>query len=355
MLKSLRRDELHTGMVLGADVYSFTGQMLIPKNTSLTNYLIAKLEYYGIQHVYILEEKQQDEEKASGSAFRRIQDTEEFKEFQTNYDAGVKVFENSLNDIVEKSAEVDVDQMYQDMQHLIAEGNSLNLLDMLQNLQQYDDSTYAHAVNVSLICNILAGWLDFSEEDVKTATICGLLHDIGKLKIPGSIIKKPGRLTDEEFEIIKKHTTEGYQILKDRGMDDAICNAALMHHEKCDGSGYPFGLKAAQIDDHAKLVAVADIYDAMTSPRVYREPLPPFEVIQLFEDEGLYRFDARYIMTFLQRVADTYLNAGVRLSDGREGQIVYINRQHIARPMIQCGDELVDLSKEPNLKIEQML
>lgn len=102
-------------------------------------------------------------------------------------------------------------------------------------------------------------------------------------------------------------------------MDRSICNAALMHHEKCDGSGYPFGLQAEQIDRYGKLVAVADIYDAMTSDRVYRSALPPFEVIRLFEDEGLYRYDVRYVMTFLQRVADTYLNEWVRLNDGREG------------------------------------
>lgn len=354
-MNSMRRDELQVGMVLGADVYTPAGQKLIPAKTVLTNYLIAKLEYYGVQYVDILEEKQSEGKMLPKVSPSKIQDTPEFKEFKKNYSAGVKVFENSLNDIVEKNAEVDVDQMYEDMQYLIAEGNGLNLFDMLQNLKQYDDSTFAHAMNVSLICNILAGWLEFPKEKVKMATMCGLLHDIGKIKIPSSIIKKPARLTDEEFEVIKTHTTEGYQILKSRGMDETICNVALMHHEKCDGSGYPFGLRAAQIDSYAKLVAVADVYDAMTSPRVYRKALPPFEALQLFEDEGMYRFDAGYVMTFLQHVADTYLNSRVRLNDGREGQIVYINKQNIARPTIQCENGLVDMTKDLNVKIVQML
>lgn len=354
-MKSVRRDELQAGMVLGADVYSLAGQKLVPEKTTLTNYLIAKLEYYGVKYVYILEDTPAETAKPLQVIQPKIKDTPEFKEFKKNYNAGVKVFENSLNDIVEKNAEVDVDQMYQDMQYLISEGSGLNLLDMMQNLKQYDDSTFAHAMNVSLICNILAGWLGFSQEETKTATMCGLLHDIGKVKIPSNIIKKPGRLTDEEFEIIKTHTIKGYQILNDKGVSEDICNAALMHHEKCDGSGYPFGLRAAQINRYAKLVAVADVYDAMTSPRVYRGALPPFDVLQLYEDEGMYRFDAGYVMTFVQHVAETYLNARVRLSDGREGQIVYINRQNVARPTIQCNGELVDLVKNANLKIVQML
>ena len=354
-MKDLQREELRPGMILGANVYNFTGQLLIAQGTVLTDYMIAKLEYYGIRHVKVGDGGLSEVEKKQSEATKRIRESREFKEFQLHYDSGVDVFRDSLNDIVEKNAEVDVDQMYEDMQLLIAGGTGLNLFDMIQNLRQYDDSTYAHAVNVGMICNILAGWLDFPAEDIKTATMCGLLHDIGKVKIPSSIIKKPGKLTEEEFEVIKRHTIEGYQILREKKMDRAICNAALMHHEKCDGSGYPFGLQAEQIDRYGKLVAVADIYDAMTSDRVYRSALSPFEVIQLFEDEGLYRYDARYIMTFLQRVADTYLNEWVRLNDGREGQIVYINRQQIARPTVQCGDKLVDLGKEKDLKIEQML
>lgn len=354
-MKDLQREELRPGMILGANVYNFRGQLLITQGTVLTDYIIAKLEYYGIRHVKVKDGELSEVEKKLSEATKRIRDSKEFKTFQVHYDSGVDVFRDSLNDIVEKNAEVDVDQMYDDMQRLIAGGTGLNLFDMIQNLRQYDDSTYAHAVNVAMICNILAGWLDFSAEDIKTATMCGLLHDIGKVKIPSSIIKKPGKLTEEEFEVIKRHTIEGYQILREKKMDRSICNAALMHHEKCDGSGYPFGLQAEQIDRYGKLVAVADIYDAMTSDRVYRSALSPFEVIQLFEDEGLYRYDARYIMTFLQRVADTYLNERVRLNDGREGQIVYINRQQIARPTVQCGDTLVDLVKEKDLKIEQML
>ncbi len=343
-------------MILSTDVYNLDGHLLASKGSILTDYVIAKLEYCGIRHVKVKDEEQQQQVEIQPSeATRRIQESPEFQAFQAQYDLGVRLFEESLNDIVEKNVEMDVDQMYSDMQHLISSASGSNLLDMMLYLRQYDDSTFTHAVNVALICNILAGWLGFTEEEVKTATMCGLLHDIGKLRIPSNIIKKPGKLTEEEYEIIKQHPMEGFQILRSKGMERSICHAALMHHEKCDGSGYPLGLIETQIDPYAKLVAVADIYDAMTANRVYRSGLSPFEVIQIFEDEGIFRYDARYIMTFLQRVADTYLNERVRLSDGREGKIVFINRQQMARPTVLCGNDWVDLTVEKELKIEQML
>lgn len=137
---------------------------------------------------------------------------------------------------------------------------------------------------------MLGNWLGFSEDAQNTLTLCGLLHDIGKSRIPASIIGKPGRLTSEEFEQIKRHPLLGYELLKNQPLDPHIKNAALMHHERCDGSGYPFGLYASDIDDYASIIAVADVYDAMTADRCYRLGLCPFEVIAQFEQEGLQRY-----------------------------------------------------------------
>lgn len=118
-----------------------------------------------------------------------------------------------------------------------------------------------------------------------------------------------------------------------------------MHHERCDGSGYPLGLKTDKINRYAKLVAIADIYDAMTSARVYRGPLCPFKVIRIFEEEGFEKYDPRYVVTFLQNIADTYVQNEVLLSDGRKGQIILINKSMVSKPIVQCGGEVIDLSK----------
>ena len=101
-----------------------------------------------------------------------------------------------------------------------------------------------------------------------------------------------------------------------------------------------------------KVVAIADVYDAMTAARVYRGPLCPFKVISIFESEGLQKYDGHYILTFLEHVATTYMNNRVRLNNGLEGDVIFMNRNQYSRPMLQCGDQFIDLSREPDLYIE---
>lgn len=238
---------------------------------------------------------------------------------------------------------------------LQADGGNVNFFNMLHNMRAYDDLTYAHCLNVALICNVFAGWLHFSQEDTELATLCGLFHDIGKLCIPDSIIKKPDRLTNEEYDVIKTHTIEGYKILQNQPVNDHIKNAALMHHERCDGSGYPFGLTGNRIDKFAKIVSIADVYDAMTAARVYRGPLCPFTVIDIFEKEGLQKYESEYILCFLKNVVLTYIGQHVRLTNGQEGDVVFINPQQFSRPMIQCGNTFVDLSRQKDIAIERLL
>lgn len=115
------------------------------------------------------------------------------------------------------------------------------------------------------------------------------------------------------------------------------------------------GLTSVQIDRFAKIVMIADVYDAMTSSRCYRNPLCPFEVITLFEEEGLTKYEPKYIMTFFDHISQLYQNSTVRLSDDRIGQVVFMNRNTLSKPVIQCGEEFIDLSKFPNLYISEIL
>ncbi|MHB8129402.1 MAG: HD-GYP domain-containing protein, partial [Mobilitalea sp.] len=212
-----------------------------------------------------------------------------------------------------------------------------------------------HCLNVSLICNIFAGWLKFSPEDTRILTLGGLLHDIGKMMIPKEIISKDGKLTDEEYKIIKTHSIKGYQALKDHPVDIRVKYAALMHHERCDGSGYPNGFVAEQIDDYAKIVAIADVYDAMTSNRRYRNAICPFDVVENFEHEGFLKYDPGYLMIFMERIVQSYMHNIVRLNDGREGEVVMINKLALSRPVLRIGTGFVDLSKEHKLTIEAII
>ena len=222
-------------------------------------------------------------------------------------------------------------------------------------MRQFDDLTYVHSVNVALIASILGQWLKFSEKDIRILTISGLLHDIGKIMIPNEILTKPGKLTVAEYNIMKQHVNFGYEKVKNQNIDIRIKEACLLHHEKCDGTGYPFGLKSDHIPAVAKIIAIADVYDAMTSPRVYRGPTCPFDVINLFEQEGFQKYDSRYIMIFLRRIAESYLNENVRLSDGRSGKLIYINNHALSRPVVMADGEAIDLRKERYLRIEEIM
>lgn len=351
--------DLYPGMVIAEDIYvPNTSQLLLPKGVALSSKSIARLEFYSIYSVRIAEKKQEASKPAPKpeTFSERIRNSEDFMEFAGHYSGSVSLFKKALNHVVNYNEPLDSDALFADTMSLLQAGSRrVNLFDMLTNLRSYDDTTYVHNINVALICNVFAGWLHFSEEDIKIATLCGLFHDIGKMMIPEEILKKTGALTPQEYEIVKSHAVKGYQKLHSLQMDSRICNAALMHHERYDGSGYPLGLEGEHIPPFASLVGIADVYDAMTSARAYREPVCPFDVISLLESDGYQKYAPKYLMTFLENIANSYLLNTVRLSDGREGTIVYINKDKFSCPTVQVGDTYVDLFKSSELTIEKVI
>ena len=206
----------------------------------------------------------------------------------------------NINNFIVNDEDLNVDQLLDETLTLFGENSTtISMFDMLHNMRQIDDSTYAHSVNVALICRLIGKWKNFSEKDMDTLTLCGLLHDIGKSKIPNEIIGKPGKLTDSEYEEIKKHPVIGYNLVKNLDIDQRIKNAVLLHHERFDGKGYPLGLTGNEIDDFTSIVSIADVYDAMTAARCYRGPLCPFRVIEMFEVEGFQKYDVSILLPFL--------------------------------------------------------
>ena len=254
-----------------------------------------------------------------------------------------------FNDFIHSGGTVNKDALLRETASLIrAQNTTIEFFDMLHNMRQDNDSTYAHSLNVALISRMIGIWLKLPDKELDTLTLAGLLHDIGKTKIPPEILDKQTRLTDEEFQTVRQHPQYGYDILKNQPLDSHIKKTALMHHERCDGSGYPMGLTLDEIDDYALIIAIADVYDAMTAARSYREPLCPFQVIAEFEKDGLQKYKPKYILTFLERIATTYQNNRVILSDGQKAKIVLLNRNHLSKPLVQLDNgECIDLDKSP--------
>jgi putative nucleotidyltransferase with HDIG domain len=223
-------------------------------------------------------------------------------------------------------------------------------------IKESDEHTFHHCVNVSLLCNLFGRWLGFSNNELVELTTAGLLHDIGKTKIPNEILNKKGKLTDEEFAVMKKHSVLGYRILHDQDIPESIKLGALMHHEKMDGSGYPIGAKFDQIGKVAKIIAICDIYDAMTANRVYRDKISPFKVIEMFETKVYGELDTQYLLIFLQNIAYTYIGRWVRLTDGAEAEVVFINAAQLSRPLVRTiNDQFIDLSLDKQIFIDSLL
>jgi HD-GYP domain-containing protein (c-di-GMP phosphodiesterase class II) len=178
-----------------------------------------------------------------------------------------------------------------------------NVFQLFSQLQSRDDYTYRHNIGVGVIAALIGKWMNLSGSTLSLLTLSATLHDVGKMKVPLDILNKPGRLTDEEFKHIKKHTIHGYDLIKSTvGLSHRTALVALQHHEREDGSGYPFQLKGEKIDLLSKIVGVADVFHAMTSNRVYHDASPFFHVMKQMNDDVFGKLNPEVVTTFVQHI-----------------------------------------------------
>lgn len=353
-IKRVMISEIAPGMITAQDIYSRTDQLIVNKDTVLGADSIAKLMIYSVGGVWVyVEEVQGTKEDAYTATLRRGADFVQFKEI---YDAAVSAVKDALEQIVLGAAQVRPDVMFDDVQEMIGEARSnAHIFNMLHCIRDYDDHIFMHSVNVALICNVFADWMHLKEVDKEALTLAGLLHDAGKLLVPPRILNKPGKLTDEEFDIAKMHAESGYEILKGADIDERIKRAAHDHHERFDGSGYPAGKAGNEIDMFSSIVGIADVYDAMTSRRIYRGAFCPFDVIRIFEEEGMHLFNPQYLLPLLGKMAETYIHHTVQLSDGSRGEVIMVNPFALASPVVRVDNTFIDLAKRQELKIDAVL
>lgn len=294
------------------------------------------------------------EESPKDNGYIRTQDTEEFKVFNKVYLDSIDSLKDTFNNVVMKNEEIDKDAILEDVQNVVSKSrNSIHIIDMLQCMRGYNDVTYVHSMNVALLSNMIGRIIypDIKDEELDVLTLAGLLHDIGKMMIPDEIINKKGRLTESEYNIVKTHVLHGNNILKNLNLDPRIAEVAMRHHERCDGSGYPGGYRREQTEPFARIVAIADTYDAMTSDRVYRPAICPFDVIHMFEREGIIKYDTEYLLPFLEKAVQAYINADVKLTTDEIGRVIMINQNRFSRPVVKVGNEFYDLSEKENAGI----
>lgn len=349
---NLRVEDLKPGMRPAQD-YRIGDQIVFPKGVPLTE-----------EQVAWIQDLIKKQSKASAKAgqlpdYRKnIVESKEFVRFEKGYESGIDRTRVTFNQVLKADEEVDEEELLEGVEKCLQSCSGVfgNLIMMLQNMNGLDEGTYGHCVNVSLLSAMLGRKLNLSEEEIRIVSLGGLLHDIGKLKMPEQIIQKPTQLSSEEFSIVKRHPIEGYKLLHNKGLPEDVLMCVLQHHERCDGSGYPYGAKREQINKYARIVAIANVFESLTSNRVYREAISPFAAIRVFEEERYEKYELKYLLTFLEYIVQVYVGMDVLLSNGEKGKIVLANQQNLSRPLIQTKNGFLDLAKAPKeLTIKEIL
>lgn len=206
----------------------------------------------------------------------------------------------------------------------------------LARLKTSDDYTYMHSVAVCALMIALSKQLGLSAEQTYSAGVAGLLHDIGKALMPPEILNKPGKLTDDEFSIMKRHPAEGHKLLlSSAGAGEMTLDVVLHHHEKIDGSGYPKGLNDSEISLYAKMGAVCDVYDAITSNRPYKREWDPAESLAKMSEWTKGHFSPAVFQAFVKCVGIYPVGSLVKLKSGRLGVVIDQSKKSLLKPLVK--------------------
>ncbi|WP_209125036.1 HD-GYP domain-containing protein [Alkalihalobacillus sp. BA299] len=346
---------LNENACLAKPIINDNGQVLLQQGVPLTSRMIQRLIELGITFVYI-----EDELTADVGAKEGISDEVRFRAIGT-----IKSEFNEICDDLKLKKSFHNARLNQNFAKVIRSilsevKNNPKALSLLSDVYLYDSYIFTHSLNVTVYTLALALELKFNEKQLMEIGMGAILHDVGKMAIPTEILNKPDRLTNEEFSIIKSHAQAGYEILKDQpNISLLTAHCAFQHHERINGSGYPRGIKGDEIHLYAKIIGVCDVFDAVTSNRVYRSAMLPHEALELLYSGVGTLYDKEIVEAFRNTIAMYPVGITVGLSDGREGIVVKQNNELSTRPVVRiiCEDDQkvapyeVDLMKHVNVTI----
>jgi putative nucleotidyltransferase with HDIG domain len=342
--------ELSPGMIVGETIVSDTGKVMLDENAVLNETLIRLLLLWGLETVPIKE--------TGPSRLKFLNNaTAENQMFVATHREIAEAVKDAF-DKIRYLREVPIKQ-FADLANRCYSSlvSSPGVMNHLMTIYETDDYTFRHSVNVSIIAGVIGKWLGIREELLQDLVLAGLLHDIGKTQIPLSILNKPGRLTASEMDVMKLHTTKGVELLGATSqMPDSVTSAIAQHHERMDGTGYPGRLHGDKISLPAKVIAIADIYDAMTSNRVYRAAVTPFAVVAEFSKDMFAKLAPEICTVFLNHLTQSLIGCTVRLSDESSAKVVYVNKHHLDRPTLQSLDgTFLNLAERNDLNITEIV
>ncbi|MCY9664561.1 HD-GYP domain-containing protein [Paenibacillus alginolyticus] len=231
-----------------------------------------------------------------------------------------------------------------------------DLFQLFEAVKAKDEYTHKHNIGVGILSTLIGKWLNLADNEVALLSLAATMHDVGKIKISQEILLKPGKLTSEEFDEIKRHTILGYNMLKETvGINYRVALVALQHHERADGTGYPLQLRDSQLDRMSRIVAVADVFHAMSSKRPYHEMMPFYEVVSRMRKGFFGELDPHIVSVFLTNMINNLIGRTVKLTDGRSGEVVYINPTDDTNPLVKIEGSFLDLSRERHIHISEVV
>lgn len=348
----LKAEDLKPGMKLKSDFINERGRLFLAEGTTLTSHMIDRLKELGIPYISVVQDNDIIEPLQRDKTGYEIR-TENFLKVYGNTNKVVK----ELFESVQTGRRLDLEGIRETVGVFIEILNEdENIVPKLQRIHMTDEYTFYHSINVSILAILIGKWLKMPDKELRKLGYTGVFHDIGKCRVPREIINKPDNLDKKEWSVMKQHPIFGYNVLKKNNiLSSDVLMGVLMHHERKDGSGYPLGLKDDKIHTYGKIVAVADIFDAMMSDRVYRKKRPPFQVAEYIADRSFDSLDPYVARTFLQGISRFFVGNKVRLNDGRIGKVIYIYPYQPTKPVVLAEGEFLDFSKKTEVSITEII
>ncbi len=348
-MKEIARISLKPGMVIGADIFNYQNKLVVTEGTQVNPNIINKLARHSIVSVPI------KEELARALTYsEKIRSSKGFTSFQRVYRLVLPIYRKITEDLVSGKIPFSGDQLM-DIYGRIYESlpSHESLLDYLYNMEfRESEKMYTHGINCALVAGLFGSWLSFSKEKTRLLALGGFLHDIGIFKLPEALVSNTGTLSELANEKLKTHTFTGFELLQKLNGEDSVLKAALMHHERYDGTGYPSRLHDKQIDIYARCMAVVDAYEAMLSAPSSQQAGNPFQAITHFEKDAS-GYDPELLHSILCGLANHMVGFPVLLSNGQVGEVLAISPKELTRPLVRTGDgSFIDLASHKNLTIQ---
>ncbi|WP_241079208.1 HD-GYP domain-containing protein [Natranaerofaba carboxydovora] len=329
-MRAIPLDDQAVGKTLGKTIYDEKGRAILREGVTLTKKYIKALKQKGFTMAYIRNELVPD-----------LEVNEAINE-ETRIKA-LKTLRETIENISHKNlTEKDFEKVSQVVNAIIDDiKNSNQVLFYLSNIKSFDNYLFQHSINVCIYSSIIGHALHLNQLDIKKLAVGAMLHDIGKAKLPPEILNKPRKLNQKEYEIIKKHPIEGYNILRNSSNISLIsAHVAFTHHERLDGSGYPLGKKGKDnIHLYGQICAVADTFDAITSNRIYRKAIKPYEAADIIKENSGVTLNPHIIKKFFENISIYPTGSIVLLNSNRIGVVTKQIKNSPEKPTILIFSE----------------